>query len=72
MVDGTSSAYMSCPLRVPQRSIMGPNLILLYINDLPEHCLHVDVQLYADDNVIFSEQSLRKQHKCSLGERVVF
>lgn len=27
---------------------VGPILFSLYFNDLPEHCLHVDVQLYVD------------------------
>lgn len=34
---------------------MNAPLFSLYINDLPDFCLHVDVQLYTDDTVIFTK-----------------
>ncbi len=36
------------------RNLLGPILFTLYINDLPEACKNVDVQMYADDAVIFT------------------
>ena len=42
---------------VPQGSILGPLLFLLYINDLPQLCNYSKCLMYADDTVLFLSDS---------------
>ncbi len=47
------SSFASCPIGVPQGSILGPILFSIYINNLPQVCPGVNVLMYADDTVLF-------------------
>ena len=47
------SSSLPVEFGVPQGSILGPILFVLYINDLPECLLKSSVSMYADDTVIY-------------------
>ena len=53
LVDGKSSTNAPVQSGVPQGSVLGPLMFLLFINDLPEYVHHSSVRLFADDCVLY-------------------
>ena len=54
VLDGKSSQVYPVNAGVPQSSILGPTLFLLYINDLPDDVIY-DIVIYADDTTLYSK-----------------
>ena len=54
VLDGKSSQEYPVNAEVPQGSILGPTLFLLYFNDLPDDVI-CNIAIYADDTILYSK-----------------
>ena len=50
----SSQEYPVNTAGVPQSSILGPTLLVLYINGLPDDVI-CDIAIYADDTTLYSK-----------------
>ena len=69
-VNGETSKEAAVTSGIPQGSMLGPLLFVVYINDLPQHVSN-QVRIFADDTKLFTQsdhdearQSLQNDLDC--------
>ena len=61
VVEGAQSSYIDVKSGVPQGSVLGPCLFLVFINDLPDE-LSSKTRMFADDTAIYRTISTIEDH----------
>ena len=57
MANGTGSSLLGVECGVPQGSVLGPLLFLIFINDMGNSIKNNNYKLYADNTVLYSRRS---------------
>ena len=69
-LNGTNSETKNILCGVPQGSVLGPMLFLLYINDLPNISRKLKKILFADDTNIYYESSDLKKLEATVNKEL--
>lgn len=61
VVDGSHSAHVPVSSGVPQGTVLGPTLFLIFINDIVHQC-NSSIRLFADDAVVYRKITSQLDH----------
>ena len=53
VINGDSSIPLAVTFGVPQGSVLGPSLFLVYVNDIGSSLMHLSISLFADDALLY-------------------
>ena len=70
-VDNHMSDKATIASGVPQGSILGPLLFIIYTNDLPLHISNSNVELFADDATLYASGSTVNEVEQQLGDETI-
>jgi hypothetical protein len=66
IINGSKSEWASIKAGVPQGSVLGPLLFLIFINDITHVIKHCKIRLFADDTCLYIEVDEPEQAATSL------
>ena len=65
-VDGARSSWRDVLSGIPQGSVIGPILFVIFINDMPSHVKYNLCKLFADDCKLYGEVKAENENKVQL------
>ena len=55
VIDGVSSSFLEVTSGVPQGSVVGPLLFIIYVNEIPNETTHSKTPMFADDSKCYRQ-----------------
>ena len=70
VVDGVESTHLTIDIGVPQGSVLGPLLFLIYVNDIIRSSNLLQFSLFADDTVVLYSHKDISSLVCTMNEEL--